>query len=199
MKDLQSWMESVNTEPDLMDIMITGLISGREGTGNATTCRHLVALQQNDLEWNVAIKGWWSFEWANMQDSFYRSTNSNRTGRRWMISLLKMVWQIAWELWAQRNKVLHQQENEIRDAEEEALNRQICHLYLKAYSALKNTTDGYLMTVPPPALEKKSAIYRKEWVTKSNLALECATRLGRRTHRSLQRMRASMKRWLRRT
>jgi len=40
MEDLQSWLEWVNTDPDLMDYVITGLISGREGTKTHNTSCH---------------------------------------------------------------------------------------------------------------------------------------------------------------
>jgi len=180
LEDLRSWMESVNTDPDLSVCVISGLNSGREGMNNHVTSSHLAALQQNDLGWNVAIEGWWSFEWAYMQDSFYQSMDSNKTGRRWMISLIEWVWQIAWELWTHRNEILHQQENDIRDEEEDALNRKVRQLYFKAYSVLKNTTDGYLLKAHPSDWEKKSAIYHREWVKKTELALACATKWGRR-------------------
>ncbi len=164
---------------------------------NHITNGNLAALQQNDLGWIAAIEGWWSFEWAYIQDSFYRSMNSNKTGRQWLISLIKRVWQIAWELWAHRNDILHQQENAVRDEEENPLNRKVRHLYFKAYSVLKNTLDGCLLKVQLLDLEKKSVIYRREWATKTELALACATKLGRRRNRKLQKMRATMKRWLR--
>jgi len=93
--DLQKWMDSVNTNSALVKTILEGLSIGYGGENVSTTGKHLALLQQNDLGWGVAIEGWWSFEWANTQNSFYCETNSNRTGRRWMISLIKRVWQIA--------------------------------------------------------------------------------------------------------
>jgi hypothetical protein len=191
---VSGWNQSILTP---IFWLVFFLNSGREGMHNHITNGNLAALQQNDLGWIAAIEGWWSFEWAYIQDSFYRSMNSNKTGRQWLISLIKRVWQIAWELWAHRNDILHQQENAVRDEEENPLNRKVRHLYFKAYSVLKNTLDGCLLKVQLLDLEKKSVIYRREWATKTELALACATILGRRRNRKLQKMRATMKRWLR--
>ena len=114
-----------------------------------------------------------------------------------MISLNKRVWQIVWELWEHRNEVLHCQENVIKEDELDKRIRQIRHLFFKAYSALKNTRDGYLLAVPLASLEKKSSTYMTEWITKTKLALICATRKGEKKQAYLHRMRVTMKSWLR--
>jgi hypothetical protein len=62
---------------------------------------------------------------------------------------------------------------------------------------LKNTRDGYLLAVPLASLEKKSSTYMTEWITKTKLALVCATRKGKRKQAYLHKMRVAMKSWLR--
>jgi hypothetical protein len=44
-------------------------------------------------------------EFVEVQERYYRFLNMRRTGQRWLISLIKKMWEIAWSLWDHRNKV----------------------------------------------------------------------------------------------
>ena len=48
-----------------------------------------------------------SLEWARAQQEYYQWIGSRRTGKRWVIALIKKLWQIAWDLWDNRNEFLH--------------------------------------------------------------------------------------------
>jgi hypothetical protein len=34
-----------------------------------------------------------------------------RTGLRWLTALIQKLWDVAWDMWDHRNRVLHDQEN----------------------------------------------------------------------------------------
>ena len=46
-------------------------------------------------------------DWARAQDSYFKWLGMKRTGTRWVVSLIKKLWDISWDLWDDRNKVLH--------------------------------------------------------------------------------------------
>ena len=48
-----------------------------------------------------------SVEWAKAQHAYYQWINIRRTGKRWAIALIKKLWEISWDLWDDRNDVLH--------------------------------------------------------------------------------------------
>ena len=50
-------------------------------------------------------------DWEYAQDSHYKWCKSRRSGRRWTISLIQKLWDIAWDLWENRNDMLYAKEN----------------------------------------------------------------------------------------
>ena len=40
---------------------------------------------------------------------------SRQTGRRWMIACIKKLWEVAWDLWDHRNRVVHDQRDGVLD------------------------------------------------------------------------------------
>ena len=44
-------------------------------------------------------------EWASVQQRFYLFVKSRRSGKRWLILLILKLWDIAWDLWEQRNEI----------------------------------------------------------------------------------------------
>ena len=48
-----------------------------------------------------------SIEWARAQDIYFKWMGIRRTGKRWVISLIKRLWEISWDIWDDRNRVLH--------------------------------------------------------------------------------------------
>jgi hypothetical protein len=130
--DLDQWMVSAQTDPDIRETIIHNLSNWYTGhqPHNPLNGKTLLAFdQQSDIGWNVSIEGWISFEWAAKQEEYYKFLGSRRTGRRWVIALIKKLWQIAWDLWQHCNSMLYEQENDVLQKESEQLNRRIRALF----------------------------------------------------------------------
>jgi hypothetical protein len=41
--------------------------------------------------------------------------DSRRTGLRWLTALIQKLWDVAWDMWDHRNRVLHQEHSVARD------------------------------------------------------------------------------------
>jgi hypothetical protein len=80
------------------------------------------------------LEGWLSWEWESTQQAYYTFTHSRRTGKRWLIQLIKKLWSIAWDLWEHRNGILHKQDNLVSDAELQRTNLRVSSLYLSSLS-----------------------------------------------------------------
>ena len=45
--------------------------------------------------------------WKEIQHSYYVSIGKRKTGARWVSELIKKLWLISWDQWADRNMSLH--------------------------------------------------------------------------------------------
>ena len=54
-----------------------------------------------------------------IRDRFYAWTKSRRSSKRWAASLVRKLWQVAWDQWNHRNEIVHKsQEQEVASVEE---------------------------------------------------------------------------------
>jgi hypothetical protein len=69
--------------------------------------------QQNSIGWQHVFQGRFSHEWSDIQDGFYAShhdhtgTPQRRTGQRWQVAVIGVLWKQWKVLWASRNQDLH--------------------------------------------------------------------------------------------
>ena len=197
--DLDHWMVSAQTDPDIRETIIHNLSNWHTGHQPHNPLNGTTLLQQSDIGWYFLIEGRISFEWAMTQEEYYKFLGSRRTGRRWVIALIKKLWQIAWDLWQHRNNVLHEQENDVLQKESEPLNRRIRTLFFRSLSILRRTPDGYLLKTPLSALVDKPLVYRQEWERKVKLALTFHKTKNKSSRRSIKGMQCLMRNWVRRT
>jgi hypothetical protein len=126
---------------------------------------------------------------------------SKRTGRRWVISLIKKLWDTAWDLWQHRNEILHQSENHLIAEAERCVGRELTQLFNKLSACYLPNKDRYLIRLPLKLLKKKDIIYKEVWLHQARTALQAlhhslwATRM--KDQRTMRGMKHVMHRWLR--
>ena len=49
------------------------------------------------------IMGLHSREWERIQADHFKAQGSLRSGRRWVVELIKKLWNTAWDMWMFRN------------------------------------------------------------------------------------------------
>jgi len=52
--------------------------------------------------------GWLSRDWHEYQEQTWKRMRSRKSSRCWMSELIKKLWNMAWDMWDQRNKALHE-------------------------------------------------------------------------------------------
>jgi hypothetical protein len=71
---LREWMESVQTDPDIIDTLIDHLCSWRQGNtttkGVSRLIRHVLDIQ-NDLGWHSILEGWMALDGEIVQQEYY--------------------------------------------------------------------------------------------------------------------------------
>ena len=55
----------------------------------------------------TALNGLLSAQWEATQQLYFRHIKSRKSGRTWVIALIKKLWQVSWDMWDHRNSVLH--------------------------------------------------------------------------------------------
>ena len=113
-KHLQEWLLESNTCPDLSTLLITALqqwkTNRRMVRPHGMTfprCNELWNAQMG-IGWRNALGGSLSNLWKEIQHNYYIFIGSRKTGVRWVSMLIKKLWLISWDQWADRNNILHE-------------------------------------------------------------------------------------------
>jgi hypothetical protein len=68
-------------------------------------------LQQDQIGWDCVIEGCFGTAWLEAQQQYLISISSKRNSLRWLTSLIHKLWDVAWDLWTNRNGYDHQQDH----------------------------------------------------------------------------------------
>jgi hypothetical protein len=66
-----------------------------------------VVQKQDEIGWQSLLEGRPSLGWSEVQQRYYEWLGSRRSGLRWLTALIQKLWDIAWDMWDNRNRVLH--------------------------------------------------------------------------------------------
>jgi hypothetical protein len=92
-----------------------------------------VVREQDKMGWRAAFEGRWHLDWAAVQQKYFEYIGSQRTGKRWLVAVIKKLWDVAWDLWIDRNG------QNIRLKEQRArvqLEQQVSDEFLQGYNTL---------------------------------------------------------------
>lgn len=117
-----------------------------------------------------------SKEWAIIQQRYYQLLKSRRTGIRWTIALIKMLWDVAWELWEHRNEVLHEKENATSESALQRLNCEPSRLHVELSALSFANHDRFITAQSVSGLLATSAIHCKEWIRQARVVISSTRR-----------------------
>ena len=66
-----------------------------------------VFVAQDELGWEAFLFGFWVQQWEAVQKAYLVSLNSKVPVKRWATSIILKLWDVAWDMWDQRNQFLH--------------------------------------------------------------------------------------------
>ena len=203
LQSLDKWMESVDTDPDISATIIAFLHSWRSDSYlnyNPPFCIRDAIQQQSDIGWNLVLEGWLAKEWELVQQAYYNLIKSRRSGKRWTISIIKKLWQVAWDLWDHRNQILHEKDNAVVQQQLRQLDSNITASYHLLTTYVLAGADRYLTKMSLTQLLAKETDYKKAWLLQASAALKVTRqsnwRVQQPPHRMMVGMRRTLRRWL---
>jgi hypothetical protein len=70
-----------------------------------------VGQKQDEIGWQSIQEGQPSLGWNEVQQQKYEWLGSRRSRIRWLTAFTQKLWDIAWDMWDNRNGVLHETEH----------------------------------------------------------------------------------------
>ena len=56
------------------------------------------------------MTGVWQISWVDMQQQYNQLVQSWHSRRRWLVAVIKKMWDISWDLWDHWNGIVHDKE-----------------------------------------------------------------------------------------
>ena len=147
--DLHEWLSKQDTAPAIRKSIIEGLEHCRSGMWatppsvapqNPTS---QAVIQQNRIGWQGLFVGRLAIGWERFQSMYWKRRKKRKSSKLWAASLLRRLWEIAWALWEDRNKVLHNREQGQRHALlSEVVDKYIREAFAKGYDDLPETEQA---------------------------------------------------------
>jgi hypothetical protein len=95
------------------------------------------------------------------QQAYYMLIKSRRTGKCWVVALIKKC---GWDLWEHSNGILYQSTNVVSDVELQILDRNVHNNFTKLQALLLPAHDRHLLSLDSTRLLKKDKVYREVWL-----------------------------------
>jgi hypothetical protein len=197
---LRQWLTDTDTDPALQHILLTRLMSlslGTPSTPLTTTSSllHTALDEQDAIGWTNFMHGWLTSKWATIQTEHYQRMGHRRNGLRWTVAIIQKLWDIAWDLWEQRNDFLHAHDNPDLLNDMAAIDDEIKQQFRRGPATLPPRTH-YLFSGTVEDLLATSFPHRQKWLTTVHSARKHDRTRQARTYSSLDASRRLMRAWL---
>ena len=113
LEKLKTWMNSTHTSPSIHDAILNRLKAWHDNVPPAPfnfmgrPNLRAAILAQDDIGWHPFLLGMVSTKLADVQSTYYLQRKRRNTGLRWLVALIKKLWDISWDMWQQRNDINH--------------------------------------------------------------------------------------------
>ena len=121
---------------------------------------HEAIRAQDVLGWDKFILGFWPLQWEGAQSQYLQSLQCKLTIKRWIISLIRKLWDIIWDMWEHRNEKLHHSEQGELVLQ---LNMEVAAEYRRGHSHLSRK-EKTLFQRPVTSILQSSIPYKQLWL-----------------------------------
>jgi hypothetical protein len=152
-------------------------------------------LDQDKIGWYQFLLGRLSRKWSDVQQRYLDSLHTRKTGRRWTISVIQKALDVAWDMWEQRNDILHNTLHPRRAAEVLAIKNKLRSLYRKGTTGFL-PNDRLLFSKSEAKLLKGEPTEMIQWITSVLHASRRAAQATTDEDATMQSERDQMRGWL---
>jgi hypothetical protein len=195
--NLKVWLQEQRTQPGIITVLCAKLLAWQQGSTEdipVETFHDLPAVvhRQDQIGWQSLLEGRPSLGWSEVQQRYLEWLGSRKSGLRWLTALIHKLWDIAWDMWDHRNRVLHDTENSVaRDLEIQ----QITAEFQLGTAGLPALAKAMFRRGLRPLLQQQPA-YQTAWLIRIQAARARAERRDERQQDTFSTERAGMLRWL---
>lgn len=196
---VDTWMRKEKTQPDIRRTIISRLEAWRtqqhaNNAGSTYPGVPTATAEQDKAGWQSFFEGCPVRGWAEAQHTYFVWIGSRRSGRRWLAALLQKLLDVAWDLWEQRNAILHKQDSAILYAE---FDQGIREQFSLGTTHLPREVKGFFRTGLKAVLQYAAPV-KQAWLRRVEQARKRAMdRLRAENIRPYEQERRTMERWLR--
>ena len=121
---LKVWMRRHKTHPTVILVICEHLSAWRYDKTPPVRRTNFLGLsdimkKQEEIGWQAFLEGTPATGWGEVQQRYFDWIGSKKTGKRWLTSVIQKMWDIAWDLWDHRCKILHNKDSSILHARQE--------------------------------------------------------------------------------
>jgi hypothetical protein len=167
---LKKLLRQLQTDPKITKVIVEGLNGWRQGEEkryNSRFAAEQVADCQTESGWKHFFEGRLHKEWRILQEKYFLRLAIRRSGKRWSGAIVQKLWDIAWDLWEQRNGVLHGKNCALLTLE---IDKKIKELWDDP-DRTKITTIKKMKPNSAEALLQSTLATKQNWVTRVEMAL----------------------------
>ena len=111
--EFKCYMMSVDTHPDIINFFVSGIRSWTSSTqfiiGSGVTPSLQRAFKiQLKIGWEGLLFGLLAAPITSCQHVYYKSLGYRKSGMRWSVNIINKLWNFVFQLWHNRNTLLHQ-------------------------------------------------------------------------------------------
>jgi hypothetical protein len=196
--NLEVWLKQQKTEPGITKVLCAKLLRWQSGgpIGNIPVSSFLglqeVVTKQDALGWQSLLEGRPAIGWREVQHRYLQWIGSRRSGLRWLTALIQKLWDIAWDTWDHRNRVLHDTELSVaRDIELQ----QITEQFQLSRAGLPNEVKALFRGGRTRLLQQQPA-YQTAWLIRVQAARARNERRNDQQQENYRTEREGLQRWL---
>ncbi len=127
-----------------------------------------IVKKQDQLGWRAFLEGAVLHDWSAKQQEYYEWLQRKNTGKRWITTLIKKLWEISWNLWEHRNAELHNPESPAALREHARLDSLITQEYEDQVRI--SNKDRRWFRRPKEIIFTERTEYKQQWVESVSLA-----------------------------
>jgi hypothetical protein len=107
---------------------------------------------QSTIGAKLTLEGCIHHSWREIMQQYLSSMQSKINDKRFVTAIIKLLWQIAWDMWDHHNNILHDNDTNATLLGITALNTQIITIYHKGILPLMTPDKKVLFTSPLESL-----------------------------------------------